>query len=105
MMTLDISSPAAEAALDRLISLAMSDTGQSARVANFLLAWWDDSSWGAFPISDMFGLDKAVGLDIATIVGYLATYPGAVYPDAFSRRGEMAVLVDRWRPAPADAAA
>jgi hypothetical protein len=31
----------ARAALTRLIPIAMSDTGQSKRVADFLMAWWN----------------------------------------------------------------
>jgi hypothetical protein len=34
------------AALDRLVAIAQSDTGQSRRVANFLLAWWNAGSCG-----------------------------------------------------------
>ena len=45
------------AALDRLFAIAKSDTGQSARVANFLLAWWNGVDLGHFPIADLFGLD------------------------------------------------
>ena len=48
------------AALDRLFALAKSDTGQSARVANFLLAWWNGTDLGHFPIADLFGLDTSV---------------------------------------------
>ena len=32
---------ATKAALDRLIGIAQRDTGQSRKVANFLLAWWN----------------------------------------------------------------
>ena len=32
------------AALERLIAIAHSDTGQSRRVADFLLAWWNAAS-------------------------------------------------------------
>ncbi len=34
------------AGLDRLFAIAKSDTGQSARVANFLLAWWNGTDLG-----------------------------------------------------------
>ena len=59
------------AALTRLIPIAMSDTGQSRRVANFLMAWWNGPELGHFEIADLFGLDVAVANDIATIDGYL----------------------------------
>lgn len=89
---------ATEAALDRLIEVACSDTGQARRVGNFLLAWWNGPELGDFPIADLFGLDAPLGRDIATIIGFLAGHPGAIYPDAFGRRDVMDALVARWRP-------
>jgi hypothetical protein len=38
MTLLDIDPPLA--ALNRLVTIAQSDTGQARRVTNFLLAWW-----------------------------------------------------------------
>ena len=98
MISLAITGPAAEAALDRLIQIAGSDTGQARRVANFLLAWWNGPDLGDFPIADIFGLDAALGHDIATLIGFLAGQPAAVYPDAFGRREDLTALVARWRP-------
>ena len=98
MTTLAIDHRAAEAALDRLIRVARSDTGQARRVANFLLAWWNGPDLGDFPIADIFGLDVSLGRDIATIMGFLAGQPAAVYADAFDRREDMVSLVARWRP-------
>lgn len=92
------SAEAMDAALDRLFGLAASDTGQARRVANFLLAWHNGEDWGHFPIADLFGLDRAVGADIATVVAYLAHHPGAIYPDAFGRRDAIVRLIGRWRP-------
>ena len=37
------------AALERLIAHARQDSGQSRRVADFLLAWWNSGSCGAVP--------------------------------------------------------
>ena len=37
-----------EAALNRLIAIAHNDTGQSRRVAGFLLAWWNADECGGF---------------------------------------------------------
>lgn len=84
-------------AIDRLVAIASSDTGQSALVANFLLAWWDGPSWGHFPITDLFGLDRSVGADVARVFTFLAEQPGAIYPDAFGHRQSMADLVEAWR--------
>jgi hypothetical protein len=90
-------------ALFRLIDLAKSDTGQSRRAANFLLAWWDGDAWGHFQIADLFGVDHAVAADMATIFSFLAEHPSAIYADAFDARDEMAALVELWRPAQAAA--
>jgi hypothetical protein len=64
------SKAAAANALDRLIEIARSDTGQARRVANFLLAWWNGDDCGHFPIADLFGLDMTIGTHIATIIGF-----------------------------------
>jgi hypothetical protein len=86
------------AAIGRLVVVARSDTGQSRRCANFLLAWWNGDDWGHFPIADLFGVDAPLAADMATIFSYLAAYPTAIYPDAWGYRDAMAELVDRWRP-------
>src|SRR3546814_10818661 len=57
--------PELKSALNRLIDLARADTGQSARVTNFLLAWWDGDQWGKFPLTDLFGVDRDVAADMA----------------------------------------
>lgn len=85
------------AALTRLIPIAMSDSGQSRRVANFLMAWWNGPELGHFEIADLFGLDVAVANDIATIVGYLGQRPGAIYIDALGFAEEMQDIIALWR--------
>lgn len=86
------------AAIGRLVDVARSDTGQSARCANFLLAWWDGSAWGHFPIADLFAVDREISADMALIFSYLAEYPGAIYADQWGYRDAMADLVELWRP-------
>lgn len=88
---------AAGKALDRLIAVARSDTGQVRRVVNFLLAWWNGEDCGHFPIADLFGLDCTIATHITTIIGFLGQHEGAIYPDAFGRKQEMIELVERWR--------
>ncbi len=92
--------PKVKSALNRLIDLARSDTGQSARVTNFLLAWWDGDQWGHFPLTDLFAVDRDVAADMATVFEFLGQHGGAVYIDAFGDqyRDQMADLVERWRP-------
>ena len=85
----------AESAVGRLFEIASSDTGQSARIARFLMAWWNGTDLGDFAISDMFGLDTAIADDIATVMTWLGRHPGAVYADKFGRRADMEVLIER----------
>lgn len=47
-------------ALLRLLAIAASDTGQSRRVADFLLAWWNSRSCGGFDITTAWGVDSAI---------------------------------------------
>ena len=91
------SEAAARNALDRLIEIARSDTGQARRVANFLLAWWNGDDCGHFPIADLFGVDATIATHMTTIIGFLGQHEGAIYPDAFGRKAEMIELVRRWR--------
>ena len=92
-----LADPEVKAALKRLVEIARSDTGQSARVANFLLAWWDGDDWGHFPIADLFGVDRQIAADMATIFAFLGQHSGAIYADAFGYREVMADLVEQWR--------
>ena len=91
------SEAAARNALDRLIEIARSDTGQARRVANFLLAWWNGEDCGHFPIADLFGVDATIATHMTIIIGFLGQHEGAIYPDAFGRKAEMIELVRRWR--------
>lgn len=58
---------AAIAALDRLVVIARSDTAQSRRVANFLLAGWNAGDCGDFDVTDLWMLDRAMADDILTV--------------------------------------
>lgn len=89
---------AARAALTRLIPLAMADTGQARRVANFLMAWWNGPDLGHFEIADMFGLDVAVANDITAVIGFLGQNDrGAVYIDSLGFAEEMQDIIALWR--------
>ncbi|WP_327197068.1 hypothetical protein [Sphingobium yanoikuyae] len=85
------------AALDRLFEIAKSDTGQAARVANFLLAWWNGNDLGHFQIADLFCLDLDIASDIVAVLGFLAQHPGAIYADTLGYRGDVMALLAHWR--------
>jgi len=88
--------PGEHEALSRLLAIAAADTGQSRRVADFLLAWWNPAACGAFDITTAWALDDAIALDVLIVFGLAIrcrSYPDTLgYADAFGR-------VDRsWRP-------
>lgn len=83
-------------ALDRLLELADSDTGQSRRAANFILAWWNADSLGGFDIAELFAVDVSVSQDMSRVFNYLATRREAVYPT--DRQPQIEAIIRRWRP-------
>lgn len=84
------------AAFERLLTLAQSDTGQARRAANFLLAWWNAESLGAFDLADLFGVDSTIAADMATVFTWLAAQGTAVYPTEY--RAPIEKLIAEWRP-------
>jgi hypothetical protein len=70
----------ARAALDCLVAVAQSDTGQARRVANFLLAWWNAGACGGFDLTDLWMLDRAIAdniLAVARLISVRHEYPTA----------------------------
>jgi hypothetical protein len=84
------------AALHRLVAIAQNDTGQSAPVANFLLAWWNASDNGGFDLTDFWALDRAIADDILCVMQLIATRHS--YPDAYGLAPQFEGLVTDWRP-------
>ena len=83
-------------AVDRLLILAKSDTGQAGRIANFLLAWWNAEELGGFDIAELFTVDGAIARDMARVFSYLATRSNAEYPE--DRESDIREIIRRWRP-------
>jgi hypothetical protein len=94
---------AALAALNRLVAIARSDTGQSHRVANFLLAWWNAGDCGGFDLTDLWMLDGAISEDILTVLRLIAVRHD--YPTAYGLGPQFEQLVADWRPNRAQAPA
>lgn len=88
--------PEEQAALERLIRIAQGDTGQSRRVADFLLAWWNAGECGAFDLTTLWGLDAKIVADVTTVfamIGRVHSYPDTLgYKESFGR------IVQAWRP-------
>lgn len=87
---------AERAALERLIEIAQSDTGQSRRVADFLLAWWNAGSCGGFDITTAWGVDTAIANDMVTVFR-LAVHANT-YPDTLGYEVPFKAIVCAWRP-------
>ena len=91
-------------ALDRLVVIAQSDTGQARRVANFLLAWWNAADCGGFDFTDLWNVDRAIADDSLAVARLIAARNE--YPTANGYGAQFAQLVKDWRPrlfAPAEA--
>jgi hypothetical protein len=83
-------------ALQKLIDIANNDTGQSRRVANFILAWWNADVHGGFDLIDLANVDRDVSEAMATVFTWLARQSDAEYPYAY--RSEIEQIIARWRP-------
>lgn len=84
------------AAFERLLDIARSDTGQSRKVAAFVLAWWNADSHGGFDIADLFAVDRTVAADMARVFSWLSGRADAEYPTDY--RPEIEDVIRKWRP-------
>jgi hypothetical protein len=82
-------------ALERLIQIALGNTGQSARVANFLLAWWNAEECGGFDLTDLWRVDASIAADMVTVFGMVAERNN--YPDTLGYGAGFEKLVSSWR--------
>ena len=83
----------ADAALNRLFTVARRGTGQSRHVSNFLLAWWNASQNGGWDPTDLWAIDRDIKDDILTLISYMGRHKE--YPDSY--QPEFRALVDMWR--------
>ncbi|MBW9080656.1 DUF7673 family protein [Agrobacterium pusense] len=83
-------------ALEKLLNVAHGDTGQSRRVANFILAWWNADVHGGFNLTDLADVDRDVCEDMVTVFTFLAREEDLVYPEAY--KPEIIQIIRRWRP-------
>ena len=84
------------AALDRLLAVAATDTGQARCVADFLLAWHNARACGGFAPTQLWAVSDPVRTDILAVIELIARerHHAAAYghADAFDAR------LQRWRP-------
>lgn len=88
--------PGQKAALERLIEIAKNDTGQSRRVADFLLSWWNAANCGKFDLTEIWGVDDAIAGDMVTVFGLVANCNK--YPDKLGYEKDFVAIVKAWRP-------
>jgi len=87
-------------ALGRLLEIAQRDTGQSRRVANFLLAWHNAEENGSWAPADLWAVDAGIADDMVTVVG-LIRRSGGHYPNDLGFEREITAVWQRWRGADA----
>jgi hypothetical protein len=83
-------------ALQRLIGHAQRDTGQSRRVADFLLAWWNPGQCGGFDLTTMWGCDEKIVEDMIVVFAYVGR--NNRYPDTLGFERDFEGIVRAWRP-------
>ena len=83
-------------ALRRLVKIAHGDTGQSRRVADFLLAWWNAGSCGGFDLTNLWAVDRAIAQDMAQVMVLIAVRHE--YPTAYGLGPDFERIVADWRP-------
>jgi hypothetical protein len=84
-----------KAALERLIRIAHSDTGQSRIVANFLLAWWNASANGGFDLVELWAVDQEIAQDMILICRVIAAC--RCYPGTLGYKKEFEKIWELWR--------
>ena len=82
-------------ALGRLCAIAKRDTGQSRRVANFLLAWHNAEENGGGDPTDLWNVDKAVAEDLLTVL--ILTSESRRYPGDLGFEPEIKAIWQLWR--------
>ncbi len=79
---------------ERLLTIAERDTGQSRRVASFLLAWWNAGECGGFDLTNLWNLDLEIVEDMQRVLLILPGYHN--YPDKLGLGGRFEKLARSW---------
>lgn len=87
-------------ALGLLIDCAKRRSGQSAKCADFLLAWWNGHACGGFDLAHLWGVDVELRNAMVLVFGLVARLPQGTYLDAAlvgSRRDDVDAILATWR--------
>jgi hypothetical protein len=82
-------------ALGRLCAIARRDTGQSRRVACFLLAWHNAEENGGWDPTDFWNVDTAVAEDILAVLKLACD--SRKYPGDLGFEPEITAIWQLWR--------
>ena len=87
------------AALERLLVIAKTDSGQAGRVATFLLSWWNAGTCGGFDMTDLWAVASAITNDMIVVFAQVGAW--RVYPDRINAayRDDFQDIIQMWRPA------
>ena len=83
-------------ALGRLCTMARRDTGQSRRVADFLLAWHNAEENGKWDPADLWMVDEAIAHDMLMVVRLIREEHGK-YPNDLGFEPEIEHIWQLWR--------
>lgn len=86
---------AAYEALEGLLDIARRDTGQSRRVADFLLAWHNAEENGGWDPTDLWNVDAAIADDMLTVLRLIRE--SHRYPGDLGFEKEMQTVWQTWR--------
>jgi hypothetical protein len=82
-------------ALQRLLDIAATDTGQAKRVADFLLAWHNAAENGGWDPTDLWNVDDEIADDILLVLAFLRERHA--YAEELGFRAQMGAVWERWR--------
>lgn len=85
-----------KAALERLIAIAFRDTGQSKKVADFLLGWWCAEECGGWDVTDLWAVDVEIKDDMVTVLAFIIEHPG-IYPNDIGFKRHFHQIIRNWR--------
>jgi len=83
------------AALGRLLGIARRDTGQSRRVADFLLAWYNAGEYRGWDPVDLWNVDTEIADDMLTVVNLIRE--SHRYPNDLGFEEEIQEVWRLWR--------
>lgn len=88
--------PETRAALERLIRVAQSDTGQSRHIADLLLAWWSASETGGFDFTSFWKIDDKLVTDSLALIKWISGHH--YYPDTLGYAEQFKAIQKKYRP-------